>query len=183
MPVGPPYMAAARVCRPYGFNGSVCENETVPLIRHLLRKCHLPLKGKACGQPKAASVFVGNCQNARRGGPMCAPRLPDARTTGADFRRGHTPGWLLSAFGRFTFSLSPTGFKKAFRFCVGEPLGAPARIRSGSVGSANSGAKAGPHQKQILRTQGPCGPGKNRTQALLILRAGNFLPLSGERPS
>ena len=25
-------------------------------------------------------------------------------------RRGHTPGWLLSAFGRFTFSPRPTGF-------------------------------------------------------------------------
>ena len=25
-------------------------------------------------------------------------------------RRGHTPGWLLSAFGRFTFSPRSTGF-------------------------------------------------------------------------
>ena len=25
-------------------------------------------------------------------------------------RRGHTPGWLLSAFGRFTFSPRPTVF-------------------------------------------------------------------------
>ena len=38
-PAGP---RAAQVCRPCGFNGTVCENETVPLIRHLLRKCHLP---------------------------------------------------------------------------------------------------------------------------------------------
>ena len=30
-------------------------------------------------------------------------------------REGHTPGWLLSAFGRFTFSPSPTVVKKAFR--------------------------------------------------------------------
>ena len=52
----------------------------------------------------------------------------------------------------------------------GRPYG---ENRAGSIGSTNSGAKAGPHQKQILRTKGPCGPGKNRTQALLILRAGN----------
>ena len=49
--------------------------------------------------------------------------------------------------------------------------------RTGSVGSAKSGAEAGPHQKHILRTQGPSGSGRNRTQALLILRAGNFLPI------
>ena len=41
-------------------------------------------------------------------------------------REGHTPGWLLSAFGRFTFSPSPTDFKDTFRVWVGEPLGAPA---------------------------------------------------------
>ena len=33
------------------------------------------------------------------------------------------------------------------------------RKRTGSVGSANSGAEAGPHQKYILRTQGPSGSG------------------------
>ena len=30
-------------------------------------------------------------------------------------REGHTPGWLLSSFGRFTFSPSPTGFKGIFQ--------------------------------------------------------------------
>ena len=44
--------------------------------------------------------------------------------------RGHTPGWLLSAFGRFTFSPSPTDFKDTFRVWVGEPLGAPAGRRA-----------------------------------------------------
>ena len=39
---------------------------------------------------------------------------------------GHTPGWLLSAFGRFTFSPSPTTCPERFQFFVGEPLGAPA---------------------------------------------------------
>ena len=70
-------------------------------------------------------------------------------------RRGHTPGWLLSAFGRFTFSPSPTGFKKNFRVCVGEALGPPARIRTSSVGSANSGAEIEPHQRQISAHPGP----------------------------
>ena len=46
-------------------------------------------------------------------------------------------------------------------------------ICTGRVDSANSGADVEPHQKQILQTQGPSGPGKNRTQALLVLRAGN----------
>ena len=43
---------AAQVCRPYGFSGTVCENETVPLIRPL--RGHLPLKGKAFGRLIAA---------------------------------------------------------------------------------------------------------------------------------
>ena len=46
-------------------------------------------------------------------------------------RRGHTPGWLLSAFGRFTFSPSPAVLKKLFRNWVGESLGAPAVNYSG----------------------------------------------------
>ena len=46
--------------------------------------------------------------------------------TRAGPREGHTPGWLLSAFGRFTFSPSPTVLKKLFRNWVGESLGAPA---------------------------------------------------------
>ena len=45
---------------------------------------------------------------------------------------------------------SPKGEGKGDR--KGRPYG---ENRAGSVGSANSGAEAGPHQKQILRTQGP----------------------------
>ena len=44
----------------------------------------------------------------------------------AGLREGHTPGWLLSAFGRFTFGPSPTVFKKLFRIWVGEVQGPPA---------------------------------------------------------
>ena len=78
------------------------------------------------------------------GGPVCRPygvsRSHPFFIVGAgprparrilERREGHTPGWLLSAFGRFTFSPSPTGFKKVFRNWVGEPLGAPAVDDSG----------------------------------------------------
>ena len=44
--------------------------------------------------------------------------------------RGTPPGWLLSAFGRFTFSPSPTDFKDTFRVWVGEPQGDPAGRRA-----------------------------------------------------
>ena len=63
----------------------------------------------------------------------------------------------------------------------GVPAGGPVcrpydEKRTGSVGSVNSGAETRPRQKQILPTQGPGGPGKNRAQALQILRAGNPMP-------
>ena len=67
------------------------------------------------------------------------------------------------------------GFKKAFRFCVGEPLGAPARIRTGSVGSAKSGAVVEPHRPQFSAQPGPGGPAGIQTLTQ-ILRAGTFLP-------
>ena len=64
-----------------------------------------------------------------------AARMDGGNGTGLVFRRGrsqtgpregHTPGWLLSAFGRFTFSPSPTVLKKLFWAWVGEALGPPA---------------------------------------------------------
>ena len=67
------------------------------------------------------------------------------------------------------------GFKKAFRFCVGEPLGAPARIRTGSVGSAKPGAVVEPHRPQFSAQPGPGGPAGIQTLTQ-ILRAGTFLP-------
>ena len=42
-------------------------------------------------------------------------------------------------------------------------------------GSANSGAVRKPRQRQTFNPQGPSGPGLDRTQALLILRAGRVL--------
>ena len=56
----------------------------------------------------------------RRGRTLAGP-LRDENLRGWE---GHTPGWLLSAFGRFAFSPSPTKFKKEW---VGEALGPPTR--------------------------------------------------------
>ena len=78
---------------------------TCPLIRLAFAR-HLPPKWKTFGRLIAVLSF-------RRGRSQTGPR------------EGHTPGWLLSAFGRFTFSPSPTVFKKLFRIWVGEVLGSP----------------------------------------------------------
>ena len=54
-------------------------------------------------------------------------------------RRGHTPGWLLSAFGRFTFGPSPTGFKDTFRVWAGGPL----RRESNPASASGTGDREG----------------------------------------
>ena len=79
-------------------------------------------------------------------------------------REGHIPGRLLSAFGRFTFSPSPAVLKKTFRNWVGEALGPPVRIRTGSVGSANPGAVRKPQQNQNFAHPGPQW-GRKKAQA------------------
>ena len=45
--------------------------------------------------------------------------------------------------------------KKLFGDWVGEALGPPAGICTGSVGSVKPGAPTGPHQPKFLQTQGP----------------------------
>ena len=59
-------------------------------------------------------------------------------------------------------------------------LDRPAGICTGTVSWANPGAVRKSQQNQILHIQGPSGPGRNRTQALLILRAGNEAPTKQE---
>ena len=54
-------------------------------------------------------------------------------------------------------SPSPTNLKKAFQTWVGEPLGAPARIRTGSICSTKPGAVVEPHRRQFLNSQPPVG--------------------------
>ena len=75
--------------------------------------------------------------------------------------RGHTPGWLLSAFGRFTFSPSPTVLKKTFRNWVGEALGPPAGIYTSQhlLNPARRGT--GTASAAILEQPGPGGPKRN----------------------
>ena len=57
----------------------------------------------------------------------------------------------------------------------------PARIRAGSVGSANPGAPTGPHQPKFLQTQGPVARLEFRP-ATQILRAGNPIPGQKDNP-
>ena len=89
--------------------------------------------------PLFESAFVAAglklCGGTRRAAQVCRPyggyrSRPFFRRgrTLAGPREGHTPGWLLSAFGQFIFRPSPTGFKDTFRFWVGEALGPPAGI-------------------------------------------------------
>ena len=98
---------------------------------------------------------------ARPGGRALREKIS---VSGVQGRQEHGPGRLLSAFGRFTFSPSPTVLKKTFRNWVGEALGPPVRIRTGGVGSANPGAVRKPQQNQILHTQGPVA--RKKTQAI-----------------
>ena len=139
------------VCRPYGFTEALSETWRAglgfaPSSAPVCALGHLPPRGKACGRvrtpaPTAYTKAVLFCRGRSQTGP----------------REGHTPGWLLSAFGRFTFSPSPTNLKKAFQTWVGEPLGAPARIRTGSICSTKPGAVVEPHRRQFLNSQPPVG--------------------------
>ena len=118
-------------------------------------------------------------------------RNPPARqnTTG---RRGHTPECPLSAFSRFTFSPSPTRIQSGPISLVGadpRPVrGRPHRAAPTTETGPRALAEKTQARKLDRTSRNFCEPraqwpGRNRTQALLILRAGNFLPLSGERPS
>ena len=78
-------------------------------------------------------------------------------------REGHTPGWLLSAFGRFTFSPSPTTCPERFQFFVGELLEAPAGACRGH-----------PHPSGLTASHLPPRRGK-------ALRAADSRPYSGKR--
>ena len=78
-------------------------------------------------------------------------------------REGHTPGWLLSAFGRFTFSPSPTTCPERFQFFVGELLEAPAGACRGH-----------PHLSGLTASHLPPRRGK-------ALRAADSRPHSGKR--
>ena len=140
------------VCRSYGFTEALSETWRAglgfaPSSAPVCALGHLPPQGEGlrAGEDTRPYGIYRNCPFFCRGRSQTGPR------------EGHTPGWLLSAFGRFTFSPSPTNLKKAFQTWVGEPLGAPARIRTGSICSTKPGAVVEPHRRQFLNSQPPVG--------------------------
>ena len=113
-----------------------------------------------CGTAPAAVFTDSGSQRpgGRGSGRLIAAPTADNGPFLENGGRGHTPGWLLSAFGRFTFSPSPTGFKKIFRDWVGEALGPPAVNRPSTVGSTNPGAVVKSQPLQFSTRPGPSGP-------------------------
>src|SRR5699024_3401359 len=85
-----------------------------------------------------------------------------------EFRRRRRLRWTAGGA-----SPSPTIRVGRLQSCVGEPLGAPARIRTRSVGSAKPGAVLKAQQLKFLYTQAPVGRIELR-KATQILRAGNI---------
>ena len=123
-----------------------------------------------CGRPRGPPLrlYVGDLSETWRAGLGPAPTAD--KETVIPFCRGrsqtgpwegHTPGWLLSAFGRFTFSPSPTVFKKLFRTWVGEVLGSPAGIRTSHHLLGKARRSRGIAPAAILEQPGPSGPGGN----------------------
>ena len=120
-----------------------------------------------CGRPRGPPLrlYVGDLSETWRAGLGPAPTadketvIPFCRgrsQTGP--REGHTPGWLLSAFGRFTFSPSPTTLKKFFRNWVGEARGPPAGIRTKLPLLSKARRGTGTALVSIFGIAGPSGP-------------------------
>ena len=89
------------------------------LIRLAYARHLLPGREKAFGRLIAAPTNRRE-RSQNRAAQVCRPygelkrrmRFSRRGRSQTGPREGHTPGWLLSAFGRFTFSPSPTSFKK-----------------------------------------------------------------------
>ena len=106
-------------------------------------------------------------------------------------RRGHTPECPLSAFSRFTFSPSPTRIQSGPISLVGadpRPVrGRPHRAAPTTETGPRALAEKTQARKLDRTSRNFCEPraqwpGRNRTQALLILRAGNFAELLRKGP-
>ena len=139
------------------------------------------------------------CFHARApGGPVCRPYK--IRGTLRSFRRGRSQTGPGAALGRSPhpsgltaspptpFGLqpfppdrgnrpSPKG--EGFWAAKGRPYGGK---RPGSVGSANPGAEAEPHQSQFSSRSGPQWGRTGPHPSTPVLRAGNFLPTSRGNP-
>ena len=128
--------------------------------------------------------------NAEPGGSAYLPRgafrnYAAARPGGRVLQRGSKPP------GRAGEDTRPTGFRKPVCLCVGAgPRPARGRTLCASTGETEPGMLVRRRQAQkwdragsnFLPAQAPSGAGRNRAQALLILRAGNVLLTSRGNP-
>ena len=128
-------------------------------------------RGDLCGRPSTGRA-------ARPGGrALQGALLRNGRPHGAAPTAGNEP-FGGSAGGA---SPSPTKESKHFRFPVGEPLGAPARIRTRSVGSAKPGAVLKAQQLKFLYTQAQWA-GLNCGKPLRFCAPETLQNLTGTRP-
>ena len=143
-----------------------------------------PCMGDPCGRPSEPYRFSTNFPGLGRGGPwtsrwgVCMPRKhphpsglrPDTfpLSGGRLERAGLGPAPTANDENGFTPSSGPVPDR-------------PAKIRTGSVGSANPGAVVEPHRVLIFANSGPSGP-EGIAEVTQILRAGNFLPVPRDNP-
>ena len=120
--------------------------------------------------------------------PRFARHLPKERLAG-----GQRPPQQRrkNSLGRAGEDTRPTGFRKPVCLCVGAgPRPARGRTLCASTGETEPGMLVRRRQAQkwdragsnFLPAQAPSGAGRNRAQALLILRAGNVLLTSRGNP-
>ena len=163
--------------RPYENTGS-CPVNAVGAGPRSARRSRIMFGARRRGQAPALQKTdvqkVG--ENLLRRAAVCQP---------CDFTRAHLSN------GRAGGDTRPYRERRGSRFAVGAAdLGGPRAHtvrpyggnRTGSVSSANLGAEMGPQLLKFLHTQAPSGAGWDRTQALLILRAGTILPDSRDSP-
>ena len=138
-----------------------------------------PLRGE--GLRAGLGPLRANRNISRRAGEGTRPY--EIRGTLRPFRRGRTLAGPQVAFGRAPHpppSGAPSpkgeGFRATTRVAptVGNEPGALARKRQARERNRTS--------PNFPPTQAPSGAGRDRTQALLILRAGNVLPTSRDNP-
>ena len=136
----------------------------------------------ACGRPHGAAPTV-NLETVplfRRGRTLAGPQIYAARPGGRALQpctSRHLLGKARRESGTAPAAnfadLGPSGPEEGLRAATwGRPYGV---CSTSTVGSAKPGAKAEPHQPQILQTQGPVARWELR-KATQILRAGRALP-------
>ena len=140
-------------------------------------------RDKDCGSstpPHPALWAAPTIQPAQPGRAGEGTRPYKIRGTLRPFRRGRPAGGLWPRTSSATLRVTPSpkgeGFRATARVAptVGNEPGALARKRQARERNRTS--------PNFPPTQAPSGAGRNRTQALLILRAGNILPTSRGNP-